>query len=73
MELGAEDEALEFPWAAGEDGPRYYDLKRHPELLAEVKEAQRVPELGDFLAAINAPSAFLKLPSAMRGPAQRSA
>jgi hypothetical protein len=54
VELGAEDETLEFPWAAP-DGPRYYDLKRRPELLPEIGEAQRVPELGEFLAVINSP------------------
>jgi hypothetical protein len=52
VELGKEDETLEMPWAA-EDGPRYYDLKRHPELLREVEEAQRFRELGEFLAAVN--------------------
>jgi len=41
-----------MPWAA-EDGPRYYDLKRRPELLREVEEAQRFRELGEFLAAVN--------------------
>ncbi len=52
VELGAEDETLELPWGAA-DGPRYYDLKRWPELLLEIEEAQRVPELGEFLAVIN--------------------
>ncbi len=59
VELGADSETLEFPWAAAADGPRYYDLKRHPELLAQVEEAQRVPELG-------------KLPNAMHGKARKS-
>ena len=40
--------------------PRYYDLKRHPELLAQVEEAQRVPELGEFLRAMNAASSILE-------------
>jgi hypothetical protein len=52
VELGRDDETLEMPWAA-ENGPRYYDLKRHPELLREVEEALRFRELGDFLAAVN--------------------
>ena len=60
VELGADDETLEFPWTADADGPRYYDLKHHPELLAHVEEAQRVPELGEFLVAINAPSSILE-------------
>jgi hypothetical protein len=53
VELGAEDETLELPWAADDGGPRYYDLKRQPELLLNVEEASRVPELGQFLAVIN--------------------
>jgi hypothetical protein len=53
VELGAQDEVLEFPWAASNGGPQYYDLKRHPELLLKVGEAQRIPELGEFLCAIN--------------------
>lgn len=60
VELGASDETLEFPWAAGEGGPRYYDLKRQPELLLEIEEARRVPELGEFLAAMNSPAAILE-------------
>jgi hypothetical protein len=41
----------------GPDGPeqRYYDLKKHPELLLEIPEASAHPELGAFLARINAP------------------
>ena len=52
VELGRDDEVLEFPWAA-DGGPRYFDLKRHPELLPNIDEASRVPELGEFLTAIN--------------------
>jgi hypothetical protein len=55
VELAADDESLEYPWAAPDASSRYYDLKRHPELLAELEEVQRLPELGAFLAAINAP------------------
>ena len=53
VELGNDDETLELPWAAEAGGPRYFDLKHHPELLREVEEAQRFPELGDFLVAVN--------------------
>lgn len=60
VELGAEDETLELPWAAGDGGPRYFDLKRQPELLFEVEEAQRVPVLREFLAATNSPGGFLE-------------
>ena len=56
VELGADDETLEMPWAAGEAGPSYCDLKRHPELLAKIREVDQVPELGEFLLAVNSPS-----------------
>ncbi len=55
VELGPDDETLEMPWAS-EHGPRYYDLKRQPELLLEVEEARRFPELGEFLSHMNAGS-----------------
>jgi len=60
VELGADDETLELPWAAGNGGPRYFDLKRQPELLFEVEEARRVPALGEFLAAMNSPGGILE-------------
>ncbi|HEX3353921.1 MAG: hypothetical protein ACRD3H_12300 [Terriglobales bacterium] len=60
VELGPQDETLELPWSAGEDGPRYYDLKRQPELLLEIEEARAWPELGEFLAAVNANSSLLE-------------
>jgi hypothetical protein len=60
VELAADDETLEFPWAAADGGPRYYDLKRQPELLLNVEEARRLPELGEFLSAMNSPSGALE-------------
>jgi len=60
VELGAEDEVLELPWAAHDQGLQYYDLKGHPELLVKVKEARAAPELGEFLAAINSPPSILE-------------
>jgi len=54
VELGADDETLDMPWAAEEGGPCYYDLKRSPELVLNIEEAQRVQELGEFLCAVNA-------------------
>lgn len=55
VELGADDDTLEFPWAAPDGGPRYYDLKRQPEALVLVEEAKRFSELKEFLAAANSP------------------
>ena len=60
VELGADDETLELPWAAEDGGPRYYDLKRQPELLLNIEEASREPELGEFLAAMNRPAGILE-------------
>jgi hypothetical protein len=59
VELGADDETLELPWTTN-DGPRYHDLKRHPELLLEVEEVGRVPELREFLTAINSSDGILE-------------
>jgi hypothetical protein len=53
VELGADDETLNLPWTAPQGGPRYYDLKRQPDLLLYVEEAQRDKELGAFLLAVN--------------------
>jgi hypothetical protein len=59
VELGADDETLEFPWAE-DGGVHYYDLKRQPELLPNLEEARRVPELGGFLALINSSRGLLE-------------
>jgi hypothetical protein len=60
VELGPNDDALELPWSSEEGGVRYYDLKRHPELLPHIEEARDVPELSDFLAAVNAHTSILE-------------
>jgi hypothetical protein len=60
VELGRDDECLEFPWSGPEGEPRYYDLKRHPDLLAHVEEAAKTPELGEFLASVNAAVSLLE-------------
>jgi hypothetical protein len=60
VELGPDEETLELPWAAADGGPRYYDLKRHPEQLSEVSEAQQVRELAEFLATVNTPTSILE-------------
>ena len=60
VELGRDDETLEFPWAAPGGEPRYYDLKHDPGALAKIQEAARVPELRDFLIAVNSPSSILE-------------
>lgn len=60
VELGRDDETLEFPWAAPGDGPRYYNLKREPHALEHIEEAARLAELRDFLLAVNAPQSMLE-------------
>ncbi len=58
VELGADDACLEIPWQAGE--LRYYDLKRNPELLLQVAEANHNREIAEFLASINSPLSMLE-------------
>jgi len=54
VELGRDDAALELPWSSTDPAVRYHDLKTHPELLQQIPEAMAYPELGGFLARINA-------------------
>jgi hypothetical protein len=56
VELGppGEEPTLDFPWSSDADnGPRYLDVKRHPERLALLSEAALYPELGELLQALN--------------------
>ncbi|MGA2001939.1 MAG: hypothetical protein ABSG70_01075 [Terriglobales bacterium] len=53
IELGREDPVLDFPWKDPEGKLAYFDLKRHPELIAQIEEAEKFPELGGFLRAVN--------------------
>jgi hypothetical protein len=60
VELGRNDETLDFPWEAPGGEPRYYDLKRDPSALEKIQEAARVAELRDFLIAVNSQSSILE-------------
>jgi hypothetical protein len=60
VELGADDDTLEIPWAAPDGTLRYYDLKREPEAVDHVEEAERWPELREFLIAVNAQASMLE-------------
>jgi hypothetical protein len=53
IELGREDPVLDFPWEDPAGKLAYVDLKRHPELMARIEEAEKFPELGEFLRAMN--------------------
>ena len=53
IELGCEDPVLDFPWTDPAGKAVYFDLKRRPELIVQVDEAKRFPELGEFLRSVN--------------------
>jgi hypothetical protein len=53
IELGREDPVLDFPWKDPAGKLAYVDLKRRPELMAWIEEAEQFPELEDFLRAMN--------------------
>jgi hypothetical protein len=53
IELGRDDPVLDFPWNDPAAKLAYVDLKRHPELMARIEEAEKFPELGEFLRATN--------------------
>lgn len=55
IELGRDDPVLDFPWSDPSGKLAYCDLKRQPELIAKVEEAQKFPELAEFLRSINLP------------------
>ena len=59
IELGPDDATLEFPWAAPQPGPSFFDLRENPAAIAEIPEAAQWPELAEFLLAINAHSSPL--------------
>jgi hypothetical protein len=53
IELGREDPVLDLPWKDPAGKLAYVDLKRHPELMARIEEAEKFPELGEFLRVMN--------------------
>ncbi len=53
IELGRDDPVLDFPWKDPAGKLAYVDLKRHPELMVEIEEAEKFPELGEFLRVMN--------------------
>jgi len=53
VELGRDDPVLEFPWTDAEGKLAYFDLKKHPELIGELEEARKFPELAGFLRTVN--------------------
>ena len=59
LEIGGNAAALEVPWRSEDGDLRYFDLHERPELLLEIKEAQRFGELAEFLAQVNGPTSPL--------------
>ena len=53
IELGREDPVLDFPWTDPASKLAYVDVKRRPELMASIEEAEAFPELGEFLRVMN--------------------
>jgi hypothetical protein len=53
IELGHEDPMLDFPWTDPAGKIRYFDLKRQPALIEKVEEAERFPEMAQFLRTAN--------------------
>ncbi|PYP85062.1 MAG: hypothetical protein DMG65_21275 [Candidatus Angelobacter sp. Gp1-AA117] len=56
VELGPDDPALEWPWSAEDGSTRYFNIKQHPDLVLNIREAREHPELSEFLSRINAPA-----------------
>lgn len=60
VELGCDDETLEFPWMDPEGKVQWLDLKARPELLDQIPEATQFPELREFLIAVNSPASIVE-------------
>jgi len=59
VELGVDDSTLEVPWASPDGRLQFVDLRAHPQELDKLEEVRRYPEMGEFLRAVNGPSAQL--------------
>jgi hypothetical protein len=53
VELGKDDPVLDFPWSDPSGRLAFVDLKQHPELLPQIEESKRHPEIAEFLRAVN--------------------
>jgi hypothetical protein len=60
IELGREDPVLDFPWTDPAGKLAYVDVKRHPESMASIEEAEKFPELGEFLRVMNSPRSMVE-------------
>ena len=53
VELGPDDDVLEFPWQSADGKLRYLDVKSDPELLYQIEEVLDHDSLRAFLTAAN--------------------
>ena len=60
VEFGREHPVLDFPWKDPAGKLAYVDLKRHPELMPSITEAQEFPELGELLRMLNSPRSVVQ-------------
>lgn len=60
VELGPDDPVLDFPWKDDSGRLAYFDLKRQPGLIAQIEEAKKFPELGEFLRRVNGTRSMLE-------------
>lgn len=60
IELGHDDAALDFPWTDPTGKLAYVDVKRHPELLSQIEEAEKFLELREFLHSVNSPRSVVE-------------
>ena len=60
IELGREDPVLDFPWKDPASKLAYVDLKRRPELMGRIPEAEEFPEMEEFLRAMNSAGSMVE-------------
>lgn len=53
IQLGHNDPVLDFPWTDPSGKLEYFHVKRQPDLIARLEEAQKHPELAEFLRTVN--------------------
>jgi hypothetical protein len=53
IELGGDDPVLDFPWKDPNGRVSYVDVKRHPDLMTQINEAERFCELKELLRTMN--------------------
>jgi hypothetical protein len=60
IELGSDDPVLDFPWKDVAGKLSYIDIKGHPELIEQLAEVRKFPELKSFLSLVNSSRSALE-------------